>query len=125
MSNDGLRRLPDHVVAPLLRALVSIRHHPDARLILQKSERGRPPSWDAETDFNVLFRDRAVERIWCFDYTGSVSGDMARYLWHWYFRNAYGGKDTEGHAPTLESAMADFRRAWDAAKLDVVTPYAP
>ena len=22
--------------------------------------------------------------------------------------------DTSGHAPTLESAMADFRRAWDS-----------
>jgi hypothetical protein len=27
-----------------------------------------------------------------------------------------GGKGARGHAPTLEAAMADFRRAWDSAE---------
>ena len=36
MSKDGLRRLPDHVVAPLLRALMTIRHRPESRLYLRK-----------------------------------------------------------------------------------------
>ena len=31
---DGLRLLPDHVVAPLLRALMSIPRRPESRLIL-------------------------------------------------------------------------------------------
>jgi hypothetical protein len=120
MSKDGLRPLPNHVVAPLLRALMTIPRTPDARLILRKADSRRPPSWDATTDYDVLFRDRRVGRIWMFDYTGKSSGDRERYLWHWYWRDIDGRKDTEGHAPTLEAAMADFRRAWDAAGLNVV-----
>jgi len=38
---------------------------------------------------------------------------MARYLWHWKWSNVPRRPDTTGHAPTLEAAMADFRRAWD------------
>ena len=58
MPKDGLRPLPDDIVAPLLRALVTIRPAPEARLYLGRAERGRPPDWDASTDYNVMFRDR-------------------------------------------------------------------
>ena len=117
---DGLKPLPDHVIAPLLRALACIPRTVDARLVLRKVETGRPPGWDATTDYDVLFRDRRVGRIWQYDYTGKVSGDMARYLWHWYFRDVDGRKDTQRHAASLEAAMADFRIAWDAPASNVV-----
>lgn len=108
---DGLKRLPDHVVAPLLRALMTIPRRPDARLILQKVEPGRPPGWDRQPDYNVLFRGRAIGRIWRFEYPDS--GEMGRHPWHWRWREVEGRADTAGHAPTLEAAMTDFRKAWD------------
>jgi hypothetical protein len=111
---DGLKRLPDHVVAPLLRALACIPRRPDTRLLLQRAERGRPPTWDATADYDVIFRGRKIGRVWRCDYAGHVSGDMARYLWHWDWSGVEGRQDANGHAPTLESAMADFRRVWDA-----------
>ena len=73
-----------------------------------------PAQLDAENNYDVLFRGRKVGRIWKYDYTGKASGDRARYLWHWYSRDVQGHKDTEGDAPTLEAAMAEFRRVWDA-----------
>jgi hypothetical protein len=111
MPKDGLRRLPDHVVAPLLRALMCIPRRPDARLILKPAEDGRPPSWDKSSDYDVMFRGRRVGRVWRFDYQDDGFGD--RMLWHWYWRDVEGRLDARGHAPTLETAMADFRRAWD------------
>jgi hypothetical protein len=112
---DGLKRLPDHVVAPLLRALMTIPRRPDARLILQKVEPGRPPGWSNEPDYNVVFRGHTVGRIWRFDYGQDASGDMGRHPWHWHRRDAEGRADMRGHAPTLEAAMTDFRKAWDTA----------
>ena len=53
---------PDDIVAPLLRALVTIRPAPEARLYLVRTEHGRPPDWDAINDYNVLFRGRSVGR---------------------------------------------------------------
>ena len=110
---DGLKRLPDHVVAPLLRALMTIPRRPDARLILQKVEPGRPPGWSNEPDYNVMFRGRAVGRIWRFDYGRDAGGEIGRHLWHWHWREVEGRADTTGHAPTLEAAMTAFRKAWD------------
>jgi hypothetical protein len=55
---------------------------------------------DADNDYDVMFRGRKVGRIWLFDYTGKLSGERARYLWHWYIRDVEGRKDTEGDAPT-------------------------
>lgn len=110
---DGLRRLPDHVVAPLLRALTAIPRRPDARLILQKVEPGRPPGWSNEPDYNVVFRERVVGRIWRYDYSGDIGGEMGCHLWHWEWCYVEGRPDKTGHAPTLEAAMAGFRMAWD------------
>jgi len=121
MPKDGLKRLPDHIVAPLLRALMCVERRPDSQLRLQRIDYGRPPGWDAKTDFNVLFRGQRIGRIWRFDYSRDVRGDMGRYPWHWHWRNVVGRADRTGHAPTLESALADFRQAWDAAEPDVTT----
>jgi hypothetical protein len=110
---DGLKPLPQQIIAPLLRALACIPRTVHSRLLLRKVESGRPPGWD-DNDYDVLFRGQRVGRIWCFDYTGRASGDRARYRWHWYCRDIQCRKDTEGDAPTLETAMADFRRTWDS-----------
>ena len=90
MPKDGLKRLPDQVVAPLLRALMMIPRRPDSRLILRPADEPRPPvhRFEKDSDFNVLWRDRIVGRIWKCDYTGSTSGEIARYLWHWRRQHA-------------------------------------
>ena len=111
---DGLKPLPDHVIAPLLRTLACIPRTADTRLLLVKRTDGRPPGWDRENDYDVVFRGRKVGRIWKYDYTGKVSGEMARWLWHWDWRDVDGRKDAEGHCGSLEAAMAQFRAAWDA-----------
>lgn len=120
MPTDGLRRLPDHVVAPLLRALMAIPRRPATRLVLQKVDEPRPPvrTFEHGADFNVLWRDTVVGRIWRHDYSRDSRGEIARHMWHWRWRDVQGRPDTAGHAPTLESAMADFRRAWDGVPSD-------
>jgi len=50
-----------------------------------------------------------------------VSGEMVRWLWHWDWRDVDGRKDTQGHAPSLEAAMTDFRSVWDAPGSNVIT----
>jgi hypothetical protein len=45
---DGLKPLPDHVVAPLLRTLMTIPRRPESRLILQPAKEERPPFWTTE-----------------------------------------------------------------------------
>lgn len=113
MPKDGLRRLPDDIVAPLLRALVTIRPVPESRLYLQRSERGRPPGWDASNDYDVLFRGRAVGRIWRFIYEKT---EFRNCPWHWSMRpdsSAMSDHDWD-HAMTLNEVMEQFRMAWDA-----------
>ena len=73
---DGLKPLPDHVLAPLLRLGVHPayrRHEVDAA-----QDGQRPPGWDAANDYDVVFRGRKAGRIWRHDYTGKVGGEMAR-----------------------------------------------
>lgn len=81
MPKDGLRRLPDHIVAPLLRALMTIPRRPDTRLTLQRVDDTRPPGWD-KRDYNVLWRGRRVGRIWFYDRYDDRKGP-----WHWHWRN--------------------------------------
>jgi hypothetical protein len=112
--------LPDHALAPLLRALACIPRTADARLLLRKVQEGRRPGMDSESDFDVVFRGRKVGRIWRYDYAGARSDEGARYLWHWYIRGVEGRADIDGHAATFDAAMADFRRAWDAPAANVI-----
>ena len=113
-KQDGLVRLPDHVTASLLRALMCIRPRPESRLILHPTDYDRPPAFDAKTDFDVLFRGGVVGRMWRHEYRNHPWQRLGP--WHWDFRDAAGGKSIEGHAPTLQAAMADFRSAWDRAR---------
>jgi hypothetical protein len=103
-KKDGLVRLPDHVTAGLLRALMSIRPRPESRLLLQRSEHGRMPGYDQQNDYNVLWRGHIIGRIWKHDYTGHPWEKMP--VWHWRWSDVPGRSETKGHAPTLEAAMA-------------------
>jgi hypothetical protein len=67
---DGLKPLPDHVIAPLLHALISISRRPESRLILQPVAEARPPFWTTEGDYSVMWRGTKV---------GSVSYDRKPY----------------------------------------------
>jgi hypothetical protein len=118
MPKDGLRRLPDHIVGPLLRTLMCIPRRRGRAVDSARPEDPRPPVALSEgnADFNVVWRNQVVGRIWRHDYSRDTTGDMARYPWHWERRNVEGRGTQSGHAPTLESAMADFRRAWDGNK---------
>ena len=77
MPRDGLRRLPDLVVEPLLRAMMAIPPRAD-RLLLRRSDRARPPTRHISDDYNVILRDGAIGRIRTRDYTGYTSGEMMR-----------------------------------------------
>ena len=92
---------------------VPLRPRPETRLTLQRPEYDRPPNFDARYDYNVLFRGKVVGRMWRYEYRNHPWQDQPP--WHWDWRGVPGRPDTEGHAPTLESAMADFRKAWDSA----------
>ena len=104
-----------------MRAVACIPRTRDARLLLVKRTDGRPPGWDRENDYDVVFRGRKVGRIWKYDYTGKVGGEMALWLWHWDWRDVDGRKDAEGHCGSLEVAMAQFREAWDAPGGNVIS----
>ena len=93
----------------------------DTRLLLVKRTDGRPPGYGRENDYGVVFRGRKVGRIWKYDFTGKVSGEMARWLWHWDWRDVDGRKDAEGQCGSLEVAMAQFREAWDAPGGNVIS----
>ena len=98
---------------PLLRALVTIRPTPENRLYLRRSEYGRAPGWDAANDYNVVYRERPVGRVWRHIYERHAWQD---YPWHWSMRpdgDAISDEDW-GHSMTLQEAMEQFRRAWDA-----------
>jgi hypothetical protein len=45
---DGLKPLPNHVLAPLLRALACIPRTADARLLLRTVDSGRRPGMEGQ-----------------------------------------------------------------------------
>jgi hypothetical protein len=81
-------------------------------LSLQRVDYPRPPALDPKTDYNVLWKGRPIGRMWKHRYDNHPWASKPD--WHWYW-GTRGGR-IEGHAPTLESAMADFRRAWDRTR---------
>jgi len=111
MPKDGLVRLPDHIVAGLLRALASICHTPQSRLhLLPPAGGGRAPVWDTpNADFDVMWRGRRVGRIWRFVYERE---ECEACPWHWDI-SAPDRKHEWGHALTLHEAMEQFRTTWD------------
>ena len=50
----GLKALPDHAVAELLRALLTILRRPENRLILQLVKERRAPFWTTGDDYSVI-----------------------------------------------------------------------
>jgi hypothetical protein len=110
-GEQNFRRLPDDVAAQLLRALECIPA-PQERLALQRADQPRPPGFDQQNDYNVMWKGRQIGRVWRHAYDNHPWSGKGP--WHWYWRNVPGRIDASGHGPTLESVMADFRRAWDA-----------
>jgi hypothetical protein len=106
MSKDGLKRLPDSIVAPLLRALVCIPRRPDHRLTLQRADGPRPPSFDQNNDYNVLWRGRPIGRIWKYEYPNHTWTGLGP--WHWGWRSVPDRPDMTGHGPNLEAVMQTF-----------------
>lgn len=123
MPKDGLRRLPDHVVAPLLRALMSIPRTPDKRLYLRKAV---PPRMHrTEEDYRVVKRaapgsvrdEDHVGSIWLDPRAEQIEDKIAP--WRWSIDTTNGGTDktgwwASGRARTREEAMAALRNAWDS-----------
>lgn len=116
MAKDGLRRLPDHVVPPLLRALESLPA-PGGKLILRRAEYSRMPGHDQRNDYDVIWCGRTIGRVWRHHYQNHPWRDVG--LWHWHWDRVPGRPGGSGHGPTLESVLADFRRVWDARESGV------
>lgn len=117
MPKDGLTRLPDHIVAPLLRALMHVRHAPHCRLYLQSPDDERAPVWSTRNaDYDVVWRGEKVGRIWRFIYTGERHEG---YPWHWVIK-ARDRKDESGHSLTRHEATEQFRTAWDRIDPDAL-----
>ena len=122
MSNDGLRRLPDHVVAALLRALMTIRHRPESRLYLRKCVPHRIHM--TEEDYRVfatihddLPREEPVGNIWLDPAPETLEAKIAP--WRWAIDTTRGGTNKDGwwsrgRSRTRDEAMAAFRNAWDS-----------
>jgi hypothetical protein len=124
MRKDGLRRLPDHVVAPLLRALMCIPRTGESRLLLQPVQERRPPFWTMVDDYDVAYRGRRVGRI---DREPDGRCEVPAAPWRWFLNwDGDGGievadprrKMAHGRAATRGEAMTAFRRAFDEIVLD-------
>jgi hypothetical protein len=111
MPKRTLIRLPDKIAAALLQALAGIDAVRNDRLVLQRPERDRRPGMDRTKDYNVLWRGREIGRIWFHEYKLHPWERFGPWHWDWQLERL--GPHTEGHAATLEAAMADFRKAWD------------
>ena len=114
-NDDGLTRLPDAMVATLMRALSQVRHNPNDRLLLQPPRDARAPVWHTpKADYDVWYRGQIVGRVWRFIYD---EGEAQGYAWHWEMR-APNRKRPWRHALTLHEAMEQFRGTWDATAPD-------
>jgi hypothetical protein len=107
---DGLKPLPDHVLAPLLRALICIPRRPESRLILRRAAEPRPPFWDTANDFMVMWRGQKVGRI---DLEPKPYPADAHRPWRWFLNDDGRKRMAYGRAATRADAMAAFRRAFE------------
>ena len=105
--------LRDKIAAALLQALAGIGAVRNDRLVLQRPDIDRRPGLDRTKDYNVLWRGRCIGRIWCHEYKLHPWEGLGPWHWDWQWDRL---GVTKGHAPTLEAAMADFRKAWDSDK---------
>jgi hypothetical protein len=92
-----------------MRALVHVRHTPEARLLLQHPENDRAPVWNRKLDYDVIFRGQKVGRVWRFDYQRDR---REGWPWHWDI-TCDDRKNEWGDAFTLVEAMEQFRATWD------------
>jgi hypothetical protein len=113
MPKDGLNKLPEKAAASLLLALESLPPKPEPRLILKRPSEPRAPNWDVTFDYDVFFLGCPVGHVWRHEYR---LHPYEGWPWHWTFKNSEGWTEADGHALTLEAALADFRSAWDVAR---------
>jgi hypothetical protein len=107
---DQLKPLPQHVVAPLLRALMCIARRPEGRLILQPVTERRAPFYTLEHDYRVMWRGVKVGRI---DYDHRPYPGEAHVRWRWFLNDTQRNRMASGRRATREEAMAAFRNAFD------------
>lgn len=120
MPKDGSKRLPDHVVAPLLRALMTIPRRPEGSLYLRKAV---PPRMHRnEEDYRVFRRpgiqglpdEMTVGDIWLDPRPESPAEIMMP--WRWSINTTWGKEDgwwAKGRERSREDAMRAMRNAWD------------
>jgi len=107
---DGLKPLPDHVLAPLLRALMCIPRRPESRLILRPVKEARPPFWMTVGDYSVMWRDAKVGRI---SYDHKPYANEAHIRWRSFLNDTQRNRMANGRCATREEAMAAFWEAFD------------
>lgn len=73
------------------------------------------PGHDPESDYDVIWQGRIIGRVWRYEYKNHPW--YKEPPWHWRWSDVKGRMDRAGHSPTLEAAMADFRKAWGRARL--------
>lgn len=112
---DGLRPLPDHVTAQLLRALMTLPRPRNNRLTLRRVEDARAPFYEAEHDYDVHWRGERAGRIHL-DLRPANAAAAAQ-PWCWRISLA-GGRTESARAATRKLAMDAFRAAWDALQAE-------
>ena len=92
MPKDELRRLSDHVVAPLLRALMCIPRRPESRLHLRRAV---PPRLHRNAeDYRVFARECPVGSIWLDPAPERLEEKIVP--WCWSVDTTNGGTNMEG-----------------------------
>ena len=98
------------MVAPLLRALMSIPRRPESRLILVPLRETRPPFYDLRDDYNVMLRGRKVGRI---RFNHKTYPHEAHVPWRWFLNDMERNRMADGLCTSREEAMTAFREAFD------------
>lgn len=114
---DRLKPLPQHVVAPLLRALACIARRPESRLVLQPAREARPPFYNLVDDYNVMHRGRRVGRI---SFNHKPYADEMQLRWRWFLNDTQRNRMADGRTATRAEAMAAFRHQFDTLPDDTI-----